>query len=276
MTALLAFLCLSAPAAANDTFASINGGNVTFEKTDDVSMDSEELSVSQDEVRVDYVFRNHADRPLATTVSFPLAPLFSETPASVDPRDWLAGKDPIHFELTENGQRKPVEIAVRKEVLDKTDDVYKLHVAYFWKAVFPGGKTVRIAHRYRSILGTGGLARLNDFDIRRYCIDRAFLDAFEALKKRLVAKLEPAEASHLDQYMHFHSYGRFSYVLKTANNWAGPIGRFRLKLRKRAPSTLVSLCWKGSVRKVSPTEFEAEATDFRPGADLEILFVDDR
>ena len=61
-----------------------------------------------------------------------------------------------------------------------------------------------------------------------------------------------------------------SYVLRTANSWAGPIGRFRLTLDKGAPENVLSLCADG-VKKIGPTTFMVEKTDFIPDRDLEVL-----
>jgi hypothetical protein len=63
-----------------------------------------------------------------------------------------------------------------------------------------------------------------------------------------------------------------SYILTTANNWARPIGDFRLVVDKGSPDALVSFCGT-DVKKISPTQFEMRAKDFTPEQELEILIA---
>ncbi len=67
-----AALLAAAPAPANDTVASMGAGGLVFETTDGVTMLSEDLFLSMDEVRVAYRFLNHTDEPIETIVAFPM------------------------------------------------------------------------------------------------------------------------------------------------------------------------------------------------------------
>jgi Domain of unknown function (DUF4424) len=62
-------------------------------------------------------------------------------------------------------------------------------------------------------------------------------------------------------------------VLKTANNWKGPIGHFRLTLDKLAPDAVLSLCWDGALKKAGATTFEGTRDDFAPQRDVELLVL---
>ena len=84
------------------------------------------------------------------------------------------------------------------------------------------------------------------------------------LQRRADHKTLPKEGTLMEQ--------RISYILKTAANWAGPIGRFRLVVDKRYADNLVSCCGQG-VRKIGPTKFEMTKTNFTPTADLSILIL---
>lgn len=70
--AAVAVLLCAAPAGANDTVASMGAGGLVFETTDGVTMLSEDLFLSMDEVRVKYRFLNHTDEPIETIVAFPM------------------------------------------------------------------------------------------------------------------------------------------------------------------------------------------------------------
>lgn len=65
---------------------------------------------------------------------------------------------------------------------------------------------------------------------------------------------------------------RIAYVLKTAANWAGPIGDFRMTVDKGAPDSLVSFCAEG-VKKIGPTLFEVRHENFTPTQDLHVLIL---
>lgn len=68
----MAWAALAAPAAANDTQASTTLGGLIFEQNDQISMDSEDLYLSLDKVRVRYTYTNHGTRPVTLLVAFPL------------------------------------------------------------------------------------------------------------------------------------------------------------------------------------------------------------
>lgn len=76
-TSLLAALALTlaAPSLANDSEAAINLGGIELVANSAVSMDSEDLYISKDEVRVRYRYTNHSAKDLELTISFPLPPI---------------------------------------------------------------------------------------------------------------------------------------------------------------------------------------------------------
>ena len=270
--ALLTILFLNLSVAfADDTEASINGGNIVFKKNNDIVMEFEDLHISQKKVSVEYRFKNLKESSPEIVLSFPLAKIW-DIPYSIIVNDWLIGKDPINFHLLVNGQNHPFKIAVQKN--QPIDAMSSFSVNYIWKQKFPAKQTVQISHQFNAVLGTGGIT---NEDIKKYCIDQKFLNSFEALKYRLRKKLSSSQLKEqgLESYMHFHSFGRFSFILKTANNWAGPIGSFRLKIDKGSPTTLVSTCWKG-LRTISNTNLVLEKKNLKPKSDLDVLFVNEK
>lgn len=70
--AALAFLALAQPALANDSEAEIGIGGIVLKQGSDIVMASEDLFISEHEVRVTYRFENPTDEELRTTVAFPL------------------------------------------------------------------------------------------------------------------------------------------------------------------------------------------------------------
>jgi hypothetical protein len=69
---LLLFFGWIGRALANDSMAEIAIGGLTLKDTDAVSLDSEELYISKDEVRVNYRFTNTTGKDMETLVAFPL------------------------------------------------------------------------------------------------------------------------------------------------------------------------------------------------------------
>lgn len=145
---------------------------------------------------------------------------------------------------------------------------WTLKTTFWWDQVFPAGRELTVSHTYKPVVGaTAGLrfgkhatAEERAEYARKYCTDRAFLDA--------VANLDAAAQKRGT----IASEHRIAYVLSTGANWAGAIGSFRLVVDKGRPDALVSFCGDG-VRKIGPTQFEMRKSAFEPDKDLHILLV---
>lgn len=138
---------------------------------------------------------------------------------------------------------------------------------YHWTQTFPAGADLRISHAYTN-RPPGGLfywtyppEEWNTPLIDQYCID-------EGTSKAMAKALFNPDDAYGNAGVSYH----IAYVLRTANSWAGPIGRFRLTLDKGDPANVISLCAEG-VEKTGPTTFVIEKTDYTPDRDLEILIM---
>lgn len=114
--AVLAAILLAAPAAANDSVASMGAGGLVLERTDGIEMRSEDLYVSATEIRVRYRFYNRTDRDIATLVAFPMPDLHGEIESDV------ALEDPLRMPFTTmvNGRRVATNVE-QKAVLNGVD-----------------------------------------------------------------------------------------------------------------------------------------------------------
>jgi hypothetical protein len=105
----LAMLCLSAPVLANDTSAVIGAGGLEFVANQDIVMDSEDLYISTEEVRVVYTFRNQSDKDQNILVAFPMPDIVPDFYAPVayptGPADNL-----FEFETRFNGEPVSAEL----------------------------------------------------------------------------------------------------------------------------------------------------------------------
>lgn len=116
IAALLAAILLAAPAAANDSVASMGAGGLVLERTDGIEMRSEDLYVSAAEIRVAYRFFNRTDRDISTIVAFPMPDLQGGIESDV------AIEDPLRmpFTTTVNGRRVATNVE-QKAMLNGVD-----------------------------------------------------------------------------------------------------------------------------------------------------------
>lgn len=143
---------------------------------------------------------------------------------------------------------------------------------YHWTQTFPAGAEVQISHAYANY-PSGGIfgwkhpdsLKDQDYLATQYCVDQGT----SAAMGKALASSGAEDAG--DGYYYGSSY-TINYVLRTANSWAGPIGKFRLTLDKGDAKNVISLCADG-VKKTGPTTFVVEKTGFTPDRDLEILVV---
>jgi len=152
---------------------------------------------------------------------------------------------------------------------DNTTEIlplWSIVLRYHWTQTFPAGQTLTIGHAYDNY-PPGGLITWADppeeyqHDLQqKYCIDAG-------TSKAIVKALHRPEEQD-----DFGSAFDISYVLRTANSWAAPIGHFKLTLDKGEVRNVISLCADG-VKKTGPTTFVVEKDDYAPDHDLDILVV---
>jgi hypothetical protein len=106
LTALGLLVAATAPALANDTSAVLTTGGLEFITNQDIVMQSEELYISRDEIRVVYEFRNDGTEDHNILVAFPMPDI---VPNFWSPVAFPEGPDDnlFQFETTLNGE--PVE-----------------------------------------------------------------------------------------------------------------------------------------------------------------------
>lgn len=109
--ACLALMLLAAPARANDSTAALSTGGLVYVLNEDIEMQSEDLFISMDEVRVRYTFENHADHDLTTLVAFPMP----DIEGSIDFMVSVPVEDPVNFlGFKTMVEGKPVENKVQQ------------------------------------------------------------------------------------------------------------------------------------------------------------------
>jgi hypothetical protein len=199
-----------------------------------------------------------------------------------DITDYLSAKN-LKFSFFADGFNDALikaDPALRKELMargiaqyDEYDNVYPQwldRTAFHWDQVFPAGKTVIVEHRYKPVAGQFYVSKYslgpNDDELKPYCVDDP---TREALWKRIKERSTKGGEEPDDGLLMATAV---DYILTTANNWRGPIGKFRLTIDKGAPATLLTLCIDG-IKKTGPTTFVLEAENYVPKADLRLLIV---
>jgi hypothetical protein len=156
------------------------------------------------------------------------------------------------------------DFGIGKSDPDELSRMWSLVVRHHWTQTFPAGEEVRVSISYRNVMPGG----LFDWEFLRASGDAEDFDKAFCLDSRDVAEI----AKLFDEPNKGWLVGATEFVLRTANSWAGPIGRFRLIIDKSEPGNVAATCLDG-ISQNGPTTLLWEATNFIPENDLLILFV---
>jgi hypothetical protein len=158
---------------------------------------------------------------------------------------------------------------------DGADEFYPqwtVKTKFYWTQKFPAKKTVVIEHSYQPVTGQSFFTTeyhkrtdKNLFGTIDYCIDER---TWATLAARTGGNGQPADGVRL---MNTYETG---YILSTAGNWQGPIGKFHLTLDKLKPDNIISLCWDGELKKTAPTTFEFNKDNFAPKRDINLIVME--
>ncbi len=111
LSAAAALALLAGSAAANDGFAGVTATGLEFQKTDKISMETEDLRIGIYDISVAYTFKNTSNEDVTGTVVFPMPPVslstFLFSPTQMTPKD-LDAENPLNFTAMVDG--KPVAV----------------------------------------------------------------------------------------------------------------------------------------------------------------------
>ena len=254
---LIALMVLSSTLlSANDATAVLGTGGIVLQKSDDIVMEEEELLISQELIRVKYVFYNSSDQAITTRVAFPL-PSFPEEPDQDMPLQIEAHK-PLSFKLkvADKDRSFDTEIKRRNGMIDMT---------HHWMQTFPAKARLSVEHEYKPAVG--GEIFLSTYPeakenyTKMYCIED---NLQKWIDKNHDTKSGKKTKTITPKYVH--------YVLKTGAHWKDSINKFRLIIKKKSPDEKISLCITG-IKKQDASTFILEKNDFIPKNDLKILFL---
>lgn len=114
-------LCISgSPAWANDSTAVLGAGGLVLTSTAEIAMESEDLFLSPEEVRVRYVFRNASDRDIVARVAFPL-PVIAFGPIANFVLPFPEDENFVGFSVAVDGRKVEPELEQRAFVEGETE-----------------------------------------------------------------------------------------------------------------------------------------------------------
>lgn len=117
-SAVVLIALYSVAARANDSEAEIAIGGLTLKRSEAITMESEDLYLSRDRIRVTYRFRNTSDAPIETLVAFPLPEI---PPAQEDISGYWGDVAELKFRTLVDGH--PVALDSVEQAIFKDQDV---------------------------------------------------------------------------------------------------------------------------------------------------------
>ena len=309
--ALILLLLLAGAAHANDSTGTVSTSGIKYLKNPHIDMQSEDLYISENQIRVHYRFKNTSSQDIIETVLFPLPIVpafidydFADTKGLVDSfRIYVDGK-PVrpqthvraYFERS-NGSLVDVTADLKKCGLSnqelmhpwtKNKDAEKLNKKIRTcsspkiKSLLPASESnivgwtswsAQIVYSWKQTFKAGSVTEIK----HQYTplVGGSFLPSLKAKDSKAFIDEYCMDENFLKNFKNVKEekvYHHLGYILTTGANWAKPIGKFTLTI-DREPNTVISLCWDKSLRKVGPNRFQAVKENFLPKKNLDIIFV---
>lgn len=163
---------------------------------------------------------------------------------------------------------------------------WSTQVTFHWQQTFAPGVTV-VEHSYRPILGfreilvePGGriTGSGGEEPAQAFCLSSAAQQELRALGE---GTLQARRKTSGDDNPVLIAY-TLGYVLRTAQNWRGPIGTFHLTVQGERAGIggfgegevgLIALCSDLPLHEAAPRRLEAHASSYVPQHDLRVLYI---
>lgn len=299
-------------AFANDSIGRVAAGGIHFQKSQDIRLLKEDLYISTSLIRVGYRFRNESDRNVHTTVVFPmpryswnpgeLADDMNNRPLedfsvrvdgqAITPqfdRRALAQDVDVTADLQDIGLSDTQIFKTFAECLDQDDyesfcgvskqqeaalqkiGAWEVEETAYWQQDFPPRKTIKVQHEYPPFTGEyyDYVYQQGKFENDEFngpddaCLDDGTRNALMRKARELVRQGAKTVRINVKEV---------EYILGTGRNWKGPISHFTLHIEKDSPHQIVSLCFPGKPRRISPTLLEFRQQDYIPQDKVIVYF----
>lgn len=309
--ALILLLLLTGAAHANDSMGTVSTSGIKYLKNPHIDMQSEDLHISEKQIRVHYKFKNTTAKDITETVLFPLPIVPAATVSDFADTKGLVDS----FRIYADGKLVRPQAHVRAyferrngSLVDVTADLKKCGLSdqelmHPWTKKQDGEKIGSKIGACRSAKVQSMLPKQTDelpdwssqiiyswkqtfkansvTEIKHQytpLVGGSFLPSLKAKDSKAFIDEYCMDENFLKNFKNVKGgskvYHHLGYVLTTGANWAKPIGKFTLTI-DREPNTVLSLCWDKSLRKVGQNRFQAVKENFLPKKDLDIIFVYD-
>jgi hypothetical protein len=306
------WLAVLAPAAlANGAIAERKTGGLVFKQSDTVSIVKEDLFVSLDQIRVDYVYKSEAKDTQTVAIAFPMPGVpVNDDPGSL--RELLpegsAPENYMSFKVSVDGNDVAAKPFARATVGDKdvTEQVTKAGLPLDMLVDDANALLQKVPKPQLDELVALGAVGQGDnsgepayFPQWDYHVAFEWQQDFKPGESKVSISYVPlagfpadfgdsyevgerADAACVDAVLRsaiakrkakggYYEVATVGYVLTTAKYWKGPIRSFNLSVEKPDEKTLVAFC-PAQAKKVSATRFEWHTGDFAPAADLSVIY----
>ena len=309
--ALILLFLLAGAAHANDSMGTVSTSGIKYLKNPHIDMQSEDLHISEKQIRVHYKFKNTTSKDITETVLFPLPIVpavtvsdFADTKGLVDSFRIYADGKPVrpqahvraYFERR-NGSLVDVTADLKKcglsdqELMhpwtqkqdgEKIDSKIRACRSAKVQSMLPKQPdelpdwSAQIIYSWKQTFKANSVTEIK----HQYTplVGGSFLPSLKAKDSKAFIDEYCMDENFLKNFKNVEGgskvYHHLGYILTTGANWAKPIGKFTLTI-DREPNTVISLCWDKSLRKVGPNRFQAVKENFLPKKDLDIIFVYD-
>lgn len=300
--ALLALIFTASPKLfANDSAATIGAGGIQFVKSPVISIESEDLAISKERVKVAYKFKNNSASAITTLVAFPFPPISASSDNDLSrgelARVQLTFED---FEATSNGKKVTITKEMRAALknrditeLLKNEGMLTLDLEGIDKKLRSLPEEKKNYFLKEKLISDDGKP-LWVINIKYYWQQTFIANSITEIEHSYTPHVGGAIGSGPDENGRLLSYGddcqdewlkkkllkvkpgnysysQLDYILTTANNW-GEDGIKKIHITiKKDEGEIVSTCLTG-LKKISPTTFEATYENYAPKADIRIFF----
>jgi len=289
---------------ANETAAEIAASGIVFKEEKNISIEKEDLYISQDKVEVAYVFKNHSSDDIKTIVAFPVPDYEYDLTATGEQAGW---RDFHDFTVEVNGKKTAYLLEVRALLNGKDYSQLINAMGISIKDYGEGdrlkndtfhGLFNKLSEEDKIILINHGLIFFDNgvaFPTWKVSLKYYWEQNFPANSSISIRhKYKPNNGYDVfsDKYYkdacitkevtqwvrnatHYVRVRYVKYILVTANNWKQPIKNFNLiveepSLQDNPEGWRISICFEKELTKISNNRFESTIKNYIPKKDIAV------
>jgi len=301
---ILIFFYCKTLSYSNETAAEIAASGIIFKEEKNISIEKEDLYISQDRVEVSYVFKNHSSEDIKTIIAFPVPDYDYDLTATGNQASW---RDFHDFTVEVDGQKTAYQVEARALFNGKD---YSQLINAMGISIKDYGEGDRLKHNtFHGLfnkLSEENKKRLIDLGLVLFDNGVAF-PTWKVSLKYYWKQTFPANStvSIRHTYKPNNGYDVFAdkyykdacitkevaqwirnstyyirvryvkYILVTANNWKQPIKDFHLiveepSLQDNPEGWRISICFENELTKTSNNHFEFTIKNYIPQKDVAV------